>query len=77
MVGAGFAVPSDTTSTTQTSTTTTTELPITTPPHVDETKPEPTVVVHEEEEITYGENYVQGCAAMTSGYKKEFKFNSY
>lgn len=62
VVGAGFAVPSDTTtSTVQTTTTTTTELPITMPPHLDETTPEPAVIVHDEE-ITYGENHVQGCA---------------
>jgi hypothetical protein len=61
VVGAGFAVPSDTTSSSVQTTTTTTELPITMPPYLDEaSSPEPAVV--HDEEITYGENDVQGCA---------------
>lgn len=59
VVGAGFAVPSDKSSSTTQTPTTTTELPITMPPHLDETsaKPEPTAV--HDEEITYGNNYAE------------------
>lgn len=55
-VGAGFVIPSDTTTSAVHTTTSTPELPITMPPpHLDETTPEPIVNVHDEE-IVYGEN---------------------
>lgn len=60
MVGAGFALPSDTqTSTVKTTPSTTTELPLTMSPNLDETSPEPAAIPIDEE-ITYGENNVQG-----------------
>lgn len=61
VLGAGFAVPSDTTTSSVQTTTTTTELPDTLPPRLDESTPEPAVAMHDEE-ITYGENNEQGCA---------------